>query len=147
MIFERIEPKAYYIGRMARIVRKEQSLGMLDVGENPHRNLHGCFDQSIIRWAYARDGKLVGMGGIIGTLASSHGQLWIALSLGATEKPVAMIKEIRKCLAEALVQFSELYTIVILSDQASVRFAEYFGFKPFEDLADWGQIMRVKREE
>jgi hypothetical protein len=146
-VFEVTEPKAYHVGRMARIVRKEQSIGMLDLGANPHRNMATCFEQSVLRWAYTRDGKMVGMGGVIGTLASGHGHIWVALSQGAIEKPVAMIKVIRGILQQALKTFSEICTIVILSDPASVRFAEFLGFKSIEDLADWGMVMRIKREE
>lgn len=146
-IFEAIEPKAYHCGQMARIVRKEQAIGMIELGANPHRQLKMCFEGSPMRWAYARDGRLVGLGGIMSTLASAHGHLWMAVSNSAIDRPVAMIKEIRKLLREILAVKREIFTIVIKSDPASVRFAEFFGFKPIEDLDGGIMIMRVTREE
>ena len=85
--FEVIEAKRFHCGMMTRIMRRSYLTMMAQAGADPHRELRACFDQSAFRKAWMIDGRLAALGGVIGTLASGDGMVWLALSEEATRRP------------------------------------------------------------
>lgn len=78
-------------------------------------------------WLYR--GRYLAVGGILGTLASSEGHLWLAIDREAREHPRAFIKAARVGIAEILVGYRRIYSFVQAEIERDVRFAEFMGFR------------------
>lgn len=126
--FEIVEAKRHHCGQMSRALRREHFLAIFPSGTNIHAELLGCFDQSSFRKAWLMDGKLAGLGGVIGTLASPSGMIWLALSEAATRYPLAIVKEARRQLDGLMGVRRELTTTVVIGDGAAIRLAVFLGF-------------------
>ncbi len=127
-LFTLTEAKPYHCGQMIRLLRKEQRNAMIALGVDQHRQLRTCFDGSAWRKAWLIDGKLAGLGGVLGTQLSSGGYIWLAFSDEATKHPQVMVKLVRRELAEIMQVKRMLVTTVYGEDKTSARFAEFMGF-------------------
>ena len=115
---------------MSRIMRHEQKDCVLQLGVNIHRQLRGVFhDSPAFRRAWLIDGELAGLGGVIGSLASGSGYVWLALSQEATRYPKAMVREARLQLDELMQTRRRLETSIVEGDVAAMRFAQHLGFR------------------
>ncbi|MBB3453884.1 hypothetical protein FHT86_002140 [Rhizobium sp. BK313] len=132
-VFSIEEAKPYHCGQMVRILRTEHQQAIARVQLGTHRQMRGCFDASCFRKAWMIEGRLAGLGGIIGTVASPTGFVWLALSNEALRYPVAIVKEARKQLAEIMVVKRELATTIIEGDEAAKRLAIFLGFHVADD--------------
>ena len=139
--FEIIEAKAHHCGQMARLLRHEHADAVAWGPVASHRKLRECFELSSWRRAWLIDGRLAGLGGVTGTIASARGAIWLALSDGATRYPVAIVKEARRQLDEITRIKQEVVTTIVLGDAASRRLADFLGFVAIgDDLIDVGGV-------
>lgn len=127
-VFQVIDAKPWHVGQMIRILRKQHQQAMAPLGVNGHRELRTAFDGSYMRRAWLIDGKLTGLGGVVGQTLESVGRVWLALSDEARNYPIEVIKEARRQLAEIMRTKHELATTVLPEDAAAIRLACFLGF-------------------
>lgn len=127
--FEVIEARPWHCGQMSRIIRTEQRAAVVRMGVSVHAQIRSVFDASAFRRAWMIDGKLAGLGGITGTMASVRGVVWLALSLDSLRYPVAIVKEARRQIAEITTMVRTIETTVFDEDLDSLRFALFMGFE------------------
>lgn len=140
--FEVVEARPFHCGPMIRALRKDHKAAFMALGHNrAHHELRTCFDDSHFRRSWLIDGKLAGIGGVRGTLCSPVGYIWLALSQDATHYPIQIMREARAQIAEIMEVKRSLGTTILKADSASMRFAERLGFRPIEDVEDWGVVM------
>ena len=128
MKFEIVDAKIHHCGQILRKLRLAHREAIERVGANSHRELRILFDASYIRKAWLIDGSLAALGGVSGSILSPFGFAWVALSEEATRHPVALLKETRRQLDEAMTTKSELATTIVGGDDAAKRFAIFLGF-------------------
>lgn len=122
------EAQAWHCGKMARILRHEHASCLGSTTSDIHRDLRGCFDASAWKRAGFVDGRLVGLGGVVGSALSSTGFIWLAMSQEVTAFPLATARILRKLLNEIMETHHELATVVIPEDSAALRLAVFMGF-------------------
>lgn len=142
--FEIVEAKSYHCGQMVRALRNDHHKALLKLGLNAHRQLRACYDDSGFCRAWMIDGKLAGLGGVTGTIASSTGYIWLALTEDATRHPKMIIKEARNQLEEIMSTKRQLFTTLVDADPTSRRFAEHLGFQIIERVSDWAVSMEYR---
>ena len=127
--FEIVEARPWHAGQMARALRREHMEVTARLGVNVHRELLDCFGQSsAFRKAWLIDGKLAALGGVMGTMASATGVLWLAMSDQATRYPIAIVKEARRQLDNLMFTKRELMTTIVFGDEAAKRLAIFLRF-------------------
>ena len=126
--FEIVEAKPFHCGQMARLLRREHAITIERAGVSPHREMRFCFDQSPWRRAWLIDGRLAALGGVMGTMASASGTIWLAISEEATRFPIEIVKEARRQLDEIVQIKHEVMTTVVFGDDAARRLAIFLGF-------------------
>lgn len=128
--FEIIEAKPFHVGMMLRRMRTEHREALMALGIDAHRELRKTFDNSSYRRAWLIDGKLSGLGGVTGTLASSFGRPWLTLSQDALRYPIAIVREAKRQLNDIAATHCEIATTVLCADYTAQRFASFLGFHP-----------------
>ncbi len=131
--FEIIPAKPWHCGAMVRRLRAEHALAVARLGLDSHRELADRFGQSAFRRALLIDGHLEALGGVTGSLLSSEGYVWLALSARAARFPLALVRHARNQLDEIMVTKRVLVTSVLDDDMAAKRFAVYLGFVLADD--------------
>ncbi len=126
--FEIVEAKPFHCGAMARLLRREHAAILARRGDDIHRELRGCFDQSAFRRAWLIDGRLAALGGVTGTALSSDGMLWLALTQEATRHPKAIVDEARRQLDGLMQVKRRLSAFIHGGDEAALRLAIFLGF-------------------
>ena len=127
-MIEIIEAKPWHCGKMARILRSEHQRRLGDAGVNIHREIKANFDGSGWKRAGLLDGRLVGLGGIMGSEVESTGFIWLALSDEVRRHPLAVARILRRLLDEIMETRHELATLVIPEDSTALRLAVFMGF-------------------
>src|ERR1700748_325484 len=100
--FQIIEPKAYHVGQMIHRLRTSCRSLMMSIGQSPHQELRTAFQRSMYRRAWMVNGRLAGLGGVTGSLLSSGGYIWLAISEEAMQHKTALIREAKRQLSAAL---------------------------------------------
>ena len=143
-----IEGKPYHCGAIARRLRADQQT------PDAHRILRMMFANSRECRAWLDDdGSLLALGGVIATLASSRGSIWLAVSEQATKRRFAFVREAWRQLAAVTKGLNEIDSFVARGDRAAMRFAKAFGFEPNMDEIDdysviaYGLIPIVRQRE
>jgi hypothetical protein len=136
--FEVVEAKPWHCGAMVRLLRREHQRAVAMVGLNSHRELRGAFDDSIFRRSWFINGKLAAIGGVTGPALSSYGVIWLAFSEAATRYPLAIVKEMRRQIAEIMRTKRLLICSILEGDEAAERLAIFLGFVP---QAEGGYIL------
>lgn len=126
-----VEAKPWHCGRMSRILRAEHKRAV--AATNIHKEMSSVFGQSYLRRSALVDGRPVAMWGVIGTLVSAEGYVWLALSDEAARYPVAVLREAKRQLAAIMQTKRELATTIDVDDSAARRFAVFFGFHVAHD--------------
>ena len=127
--FSVIPASAHHCGQMCRLLRREHRTACAArVGADVHKELRALFDQSTFSRAWLIDGKLAALGGVAGSVLSTVGFAWLALSGEAARYPIALVKEVRRQLAEIMVVKREVATTIISGDDAALRLAVFLGF-------------------
>jgi hypothetical protein len=132
--FELIPAKRYHCGQIIRRLRRSQAETFLAMGLDPHAELWATFSQSSFKRAWLIDGRLAGICGVTGSLASSTGMAWAALSAEAARYPKETTKTARRVLDNALQNRHELFASVFANDHVSVRWARFLEFEPIESI-------------
>jgi len=127
-VFKVVDAKPWHCGVMARLLRDDYQKMLLGAGAPAHAQLRAVYDRSCLARSWMIDGRLAGLGGLVGTLASSDAYIWLALSQEAMTFPHHVVAEARRQLAEFLTTKQELWTTVTPSDPAALRFAKFIGF-------------------
>lgn len=144
--FTLTEAKEHHCGQMIRHLRLAHRNAMLALGGDMHAQLRTCFDASSYRKAWFIDGKLAGLGGVMGTQMSSAGYLWLAFTNNATLYPVALMKMVREQLDEIMQTHRMLITGVLQDDPAALRFADHMGFQKDRESNEIGYSVWIKRQ-
>lgn len=131
--FEIVEAKRHHLGTMSRRLRGAQKTALINLGVNVHRDMLTAFENSGFRKAWLIDGKLAGLGGVIGSSLASSGFIWLCLTEEAAKFPIAMIKEARRQLGLISEIHRELKTTLAQGDDVAARFARHVGFVPAAD--------------
>ena len=128
-VFEIVKGKRWHCGVIARRLRAEQAEASVRFGAQVHRRLVEVFDQSSFCRAWLIDGRIAGLGGVSGPLASSTGEIWLALTEEACRYPVATVRQALATLHEIMQLKKKIVTTIFESDVASKRFALKLGFE------------------
>ncbi len=120
-----VEGKAHHCGAIARRLRPDQRT------PNAHRDLRIMFANSRQCRAWIDDdGSILALGGVVATLCSSSGTIWLAVSEEATKRRFAFVRETWRQLAEVAGDLDEIDALVMRGDRTAIRFAKAFGFEP-----------------
>jgi len=131
-----VEGRSYHCGAIARRLRAGQRT------PEAHRHLRMMFASSRECRAWIDDdGELLALGGVIATLASSRGAIWLAVSEEATKRRVAFVREAWRQLGICTAGLNEIDAVVLHGDGAALRFARKFGFEPNTEAADYDSIV------
>lgn len=128
-----------HVRKIVRDLRAGHAQAMSAFGVDPYRALQSAFYSSSFRRAWIVDGELAGIGGVTGTVLSSSGVIWLALTQRAIRFPVAIVREARRQLREIMATRSSVESAIVCGDPAAWRFAEYMGFRARHPKSD--QIM------
>lgn len=116
-------------GRLARSVCAERWLAYREGGVDVHRQIVELFANSpSLRRTCLIGERPVAMWGVVGTLLSFQGHVWVVLSREAASYPRKVISEVRRQLQEIVSSKREIRTSVALQDTVALRFAELLGF-------------------
>lgn len=126
--FEIRDAKPWHVGQMARMIRKDQRNAIVKIGVSPHQELSKIFNSSSFKKVCLVDGKLQAMWGVVGTLISSSGFVWMVVTDEAMRFPVKMVKETRNQLRIISEITPKLFTALVDGDEVAIKFAKYFGF-------------------
>ena len=131
--FELIEPQVRHCGPMARRLRKEHRAASEAMGESVHRQIRNSFDQSSYRRALLCDGRMIAMGGVIGSLLSATGFIWLACVEDIDKHPKMILRVVRGLLADVMTVKRDLVSVVLHGDKAALRFVQRLGFRVSQD--------------
>ena len=120
-------------------------MAVAKLGLDSHRELAGRFGQSAFRRAFLIDGVLEGLGGVTGSMLSSEGYVWLALSNKAARHPLVLVREASRQLAEIMVTKRLLMTSLLEDDFAAKRFAIFLGFVVADDARAKPAVSRPGR--
>lgn len=137
---ELIDAKPHHCGQIARRLRREHGDLLAQMGVSSHADLRTRFDASPhYRKAWLVDGKLMGIGGLDGSMAASDGFIWLALAEGVSGVSFARM---------ALGEFDRLFlikrrisTFILKDDTDSLRFAYFLGFRIEESQTRNGVVV------
>jgi hypothetical protein len=136
-------------GQMVRKVRPEHRNAIRRLGMDPHRELRWAYDNSAEAFTWIINGQIAAIGGVVGTLASSSGRIWLALSDVAARHPLAVAREAKRQIARFLGTREELVTTLIEEDAKSIKFAYCLGFERDDSDQMAGKmgvvVMRIRR--
>jgi hypothetical protein len=127
--FDVTEAKVWHCGAIIRRLRSEHKAAVAWLGLNSHREIRDKFDASSFSRAWWVDGKLSGLGGIMGSALSTSGFVWLALTEEAAAHPYAVAREATRQMAEIMQAKHVLRTTLIPEDRTALRFATRLGFE------------------
>lgn len=143
--FTLIEGKAWHCGAIVRRLRHGHLEQLYRAGIDIHRELRVSFDSSSYRRTWLIDGKIAGMGGIIGSDISASGFVWIAVTEAARKYPLQIIRTVRGELDQILALKHQLTCIVLPYDEPACRFAAFMGFRVAASQVDYQGYSRTGR--
>ncbi len=132
--FAILEAQPYHCGQIVRKLREEHQEAITWLGINSHREIRDKFDASTFRRAWTIDGRLAGLGGVVGTAISSEGFVWLALTNEASRHPYAVAREAIRQIDEIMVTKRTLHTCLIPEDKTALRFASKLGFEIIDPI-------------
>lgn len=136
-ITEIIDAKPWHVGQITRTLRPEQKKLMNFSNNEIHKILTSVYQSSAIKKALIVDGKLLAIWGVIGTLSSFNGFIWMVISEEGERAPVKVARIARKLIEEYSEIYSTLVTTFQIEDLTAKRFLKFVGFIP----ADLGYIL------
>lgn len=130
MKIERVTPKRYHCGQLARTMRHEHAA---IIEANPHikahRNIVQFFERSTLVRAWTMDGKIAALAGVTGSMMDRDGIAWLILSQDAEAHPVAVGREALKFMDWARITKREIYIVVMADDRKAIDFAYFLDFQ------------------
>lgn len=139
--FRIIEAKPWHCGQMVRLLHAERHAFTLNLGvSEAHRHLRVCFDNSSFRRAWMIDDQIAVVGGVVGSMMSADGYLWLCVSELARRHRVAFVKEAHAQLKQVLHTFRRLVITIVDDDNSEerrdIRFAIFMGFNISREKID-----------
>jgi hypothetical protein len=128
-------------------MREEHQEAVAWLGINSHREIRDKFDASTYRRAWTIDGRLAGLGGVVGTAISAEGFVWFVLTNEGSRHPYAATRMVRRQLDEVMVVKRVLHTCLIPEDKTALRFATRLGFEvldPIPRVVGRGRVIAVQ---
>ena len=129
MKVEITEAKLQHCGQITRLLRVEHAAMLLRMGVPIHRELRDSFHRSYYRRAAFVDGHLVAVWGCEGSLISSTGLLWLAMSQYAVKFPMAVLRYAKREIEHLGKTKTELVTTLLPDDEPAHRLAVFLGFE------------------
>ena len=127
--FEIVEARLHHCGQMARLMRREQREAIARAGYDPHHELRSRFDSSSVCRALLIDGRLAALGGIVGTLLSPHGSVWVVLAEWASRAhPLTLARIAARQLDRIMQTYTEVASVLVGEDEPAHRLAVSLGF-------------------
>ncbi len=139
-VFEIIEAKTNHCGQICRLLRSEQRAAFKTAKIDAHREIRLMFEASFFRRAVLMDGSLCGLGGIAGTLMSSRGYVWLALSELPSRHAAAIVRLAMRELKGVMAYKTEIDATIVAADKRALRFALFLGFRPTTDHMEMPSI-------
>lgn len=136
--FQIVEGKVHHCGPMARILRREQREPLLKANIPIHRALRNQLEASSYRRAWLIDGRLAGLGGVHGTLASPDGIIWLTLSEDALRYRKAIVAESKRQIDLIMGNCRKLIASTLWFDWRAAEFAAFLGFEEQEPIVEDG---------
>ncbi len=124
-----IESKKGHVFIVARQLRKQSADELVNIGINAKRELIEAFLQSTHRKSLLKNGRIVAMGGAIGTLASTKCFVWVAITEEGLGLAKTVIRTLRESIELLFESYEELITNVPDKDTDAVRFVTFLGFR------------------
>lgn len=122
------ETKPYHVSLISKRIREGHKAEVLRFGANPRHDLFKTFCQSTFCDSWFANGRLMAISGVVGTLSSSCGWMWLALDEKAMQYPREILTNCRRKIASVLTTFESLETVILMNDKASARLIEHLGF-------------------
>lgn len=126
---ELIEAKEFHTGRITRSLRVVHRDLLLRMHVDVHRDLRETFDQSMWSKAWLLDDRLMAIGGVTGSVMSTEGMVWLALSEDALPHSYRIAREAMRQLDRIMLVRRKLSTLVLKEDRPAIRFAHFMGFQ------------------
>lgn len=112
-------------------------------GIDPRLEMLRLMQMSAVSRAWMHKGECLGIGGVVGTLLSSEGFIWLSLAPEARRHPMLVIKYARIALDEILaLGFRRLSAAICAEPARDARFAEFLGFRVGPAIERNGMAMR-----
>lgn len=128
--FRIVGSKVHHCGAMIRRLRADHPQA-----ENMHAELRRAFYASAFTRSWLIDGRVEALGGVTGTMVSSGGTIWLAVSERATRFPTMLAREAVRQMREVMRTRRHVSAITVWGDDRAHRFAEFLGFDLQRDLA------------
>lgn len=122
------EARVYHVGRLVRRLRAEHLNAWAEIGSNPHHELREAYAKSYLCRTAFLEGEIFAMWGCVGTILSSRGIVWLAISKLAERHPLLLVKETWRQLDDMMITKTELATMILNGDEGGKRFAAFLGF-------------------
>lgn len=129
MKVEIVDAKIRHCGQITRSLRVDHAATLMRMDVQIHRELRHYFDTSYYKRSAFIDGHLVAVGGCQGSLISSSGFLWLALSQYAMKFPVAVLRYAKREIEHLAKTKTELRTTLLPDDVPAQRLAAFLGFE------------------
>lgn len=126
MTFSVVDTVPWHIWYVADNLRDAQKQAAEHLGAPVRETLMRMAAASAFVRTWFRDDEPIGVGGVTGTMLSSQGRIWLALTNAAERYPVEMMRTARR---ELDLLNMKLATDVFNDDLAAIRFAEHLGFR------------------
>ena len=125
-----VEANPTHIAQVCRAQPRDALRFAADHAINPRAEMRRLMNMSAWRRAWIHDGKCLAVGGVIGTILSSDGIVWLSIAEDGFRLPVAIVKEARAALRGLLRTYRRLTAVIVADDAKSLRFAASLGFAP-----------------
>lgn len=131
---EIIQARPFHCGQIAHRLRTKHADTLLRAGLRPHQSLRSMFDASGFKRVLLINGKLAGIGGLTGSMMSSEGYIWLALSDSVELHSIAVARALKRQLDVVMDTKTKLYATVLKDDRKSVTMCYFLGFRHERDL-------------
>lgn len=126
--YQVVEARWHHCGALARKIRNGHWLSYVEAGLDIRALLHELWGASYHRKSWLRDGRIIAMGGLTGTMLSRSARIWFAVAPEAEKQRFAFLRMVLSNLDEVSREKRELLTTVATNDATGRRFAEWLGF-------------------
>jgi hypothetical protein len=127
-------------------MRRSQQDAIANVGVDVHAEMVRVFDRSSFRRSAFVDGKLVAMGGVVGSMLAPHGFVWLALAEDFSARHrIAVAREAKRWTGRLTETRTALTALCLLEDAPSWRFLQFLGFEPEPQSSESARAMLIYR--
>ncbi len=129
-----VPAKLHHCGILARFLRVEHAALLMRTNVPIHRELRDTFERSYYRRSAFVDGHLAGMWGCEGSLISSQGMVWLAMSQYAVKFPMTALRLAKREIDHLAKTKTELLTTLLPDDEPAHRLALFLGFEALDSF-------------